>query len=160
MISGSKIGLRRRHFVRGGRWCETINVLCLALYHLGLLFVHKNKSMHKGRQDASRKFLKTHVGGYGYAALLTPLERDYRLSLLLLLRLSSLPTHSTSISIHVPMDRWAWEKGYTRSYLTTYQHNLPCCSPWQIRGYSCTQPILGCRYTNADTRHYWFHNRL
>ena len=128
------------------------------LYHLDLLIVHKNKGMHKGRQDVSRKFLKTRVGGCVHATLLTPLEWDYRLSLRL--RLSSLTTHSTSISIHVPMDRWAWEQGHTRSHLTTHQHSLPCCSPGQIRGYSCTQPILGCRYTHADTRHYWLHNRL
>ena len=32
------------------------------LYHLDLLIVHKNKGMHKGRQDVSRKFLKTRVG--------------------------------------------------------------------------------------------------
>lgn len=75
------------------------------LYHLDLLIVHKNKGMHKGRQDVSRKFLKTRVGGCVHATLLTPLEWDYRLSLRL--RLSSLTTHSTSISIHVPMDRWA-----------------------------------------------------
>ena len=52
MISGSKIGLRRGHFVRGGRWCETINVLCLTL------------AIYYGKAYSIRDSLKTMGGGH------------------------------------------------------------------------------------------------